>query len=474
MTDTDVLILGGGLAGLTTAIGLRRSGLRVTIVERDRILGGRARSWIDPVTGDPVHIGPHILLTEYPNFLSLLSLLGTRSKVVWQPRERFITMVKGRRKIVMKQAPLPPPLPFVPSVFADPTIPSLDKVSNFPLTSLVMTMDEADFLRLDALDARTFLEQQGVTRNYIDKFWAFTSMSIMNVPLEVCSAGSLMRFYRRLIGHPGFKVGFPDGGLGDLFAPGSRSLIEKAGGKFVMETTVTELLKHEGRVTGARLSTGEEVRARFVVSTLPPQDLARLVEWPALSVFKPCPYVSPYLWFDRKLTRHQFWARTYAKDDLNCDFYDFSNIYSRYPDRSFIGSNIIYSERAHALSDEEIVRRTLRELSEFLPGTKSAKLLHWAVNRIPMAIHCPSPGTERARPTSSPVPGLLLAGDWIQTRLPSSMESAVFSGWRTAETILDAVGRPEKLAIEHEQPGGFFKLFQRASRWVPRWALSPV
>src|SRR4051794_20110249 len=106
MVDTDVLILGGGLAGLTTAVGLRRSGLRVTIVEKDRILGGRARSWRDEKTGDPIHIGPHILLTEYPNFLRLLTLLGTRSKVVWQPKDRFVTMVKGRRKIVMRQAPL--------------------------------------------------------------------------------------------------------------------------------------------------------------------------------------------------------------------------------------------------------------------------------------------------------------------------------------------------------------------------------
>src|SRR5581483_4622751 len=201
-------------------------------------------------------------------------------------------------------------------------------------------------------------------------------------------------------------VGFPDGGLGDLFAPPARALIERAGGRFLLETEVTELLREEGRVVGARLSSGETVRARFVVSTLPPQDLARLVDWPALSVFRPCPYVSPYLWFDRKLTRHQFWARTYAPSDLNCDFYDFSNIYTDYPARSFIGSNIIYSERAHHLSDEAIVRATLRELSEFLPETRRARLLHWTVNRIPMAIHCPSPGTERARPTSSPVPGL--------------------------------------------------------------------
>ncbi len=41
---TDVVVVGGGLAGLTTAMGLRDSGLGVVVVEREPILGGRARS----------------------------------------------------------------------------------------------------------------------------------------------------------------------------------------------------------------------------------------------------------------------------------------------------------------------------------------------------------------------------------------------------------------------------------------------
>ena len=61
--ETDLLIIGGGLAGLTAAVGLRHSGLRITTVEQEPILGGRARSWIDDKTGDPVHIGPHISIS---------------------------------------------------------------------------------------------------------------------------------------------------------------------------------------------------------------------------------------------------------------------------------------------------------------------------------------------------------------------------------------------------------------------------
>ncbi len=40
-TRADVIIVGGGIAGLTCAVGLRNSGLRVVVIERDERLGGR-------------------------------------------------------------------------------------------------------------------------------------------------------------------------------------------------------------------------------------------------------------------------------------------------------------------------------------------------------------------------------------------------------------------------------------------------
>ncbi len=68
------------LAGKVT---LAKSGLKVTVLESRSILGGRARSWIDGVTRDPVHIGPHVVVSEYPNFFKLLDQLGTLQKILF-------------------------------------------------------------------------------------------------------------------------------------------------------------------------------------------------------------------------------------------------------------------------------------------------------------------------------------------------------------------------------------------------------
>src|SRR5690606_19946958 len=148
------------------------------------------------------------------------------------------------------------------------------------------------------------------------------------------------------------------------------------------------------------------------------------------------------------------------------DFYDLANIRRGWEGRpSVIAANIMYSRRAACLSDREIVAATVRELAELAPEAPRARLRHARVHRIPMAIVCPYPGTERKRPPArTAVPGLWLAGDWTGTGLPASMESAVRSGWLAAEEILARAGRPASLALALPEPEGLARL----ARWLRR------
>jgi 15-cis-phytoene desaturase len=104
-----------------------------------------------------------------------------------------------------------------------------------------------------------------------------------------------------------------------------------------------------------------------------------------------------------------------------------------------IASNCIYSHEQSSFSDDEIIRRTRTEIAEFAPLAAVGRIRHARVHRVPMAIICPRPGTETARPhTKSNVDGLLIAGDWTNTGLPSCMESATYSGRLAAEQIVGA------------------------------------
>jgi 15-cis-phytoene desaturase len=451
--NADVLVAGAGIAGLACAAAQSGFGQRVAVFESDATLGGRAIDWRDEVTGDDVDIGPHVLSNEHHHFLALLRRLGTADKVLWQA-DPFITLLdRGRHLRISSPAWLPPfqGLPNLPEVLG--AVSPRDLLSNWRVAWQAVQLDECGTLALDGEDAQCYLRRMGVSARMLEWFWTPTVMALLNVPLQRCSAASMMRIFRLMLGRSGYHFGFPRIGLGQLYAPGCRRVIEQAGGAVRTMAAVREVVIADGRFHGFVLERGERVQARCGVLALPPQALAQVCGHGAAAAplralaqragrFQSCPYVSTMLWFDRKVTQERFWARVWRPGDLNTDFYDLANIRQQPPEGSMVVSNAIYAHATWGWSDERIIEQTRREVAEFAPLARRAGLLHARVHRTPMAIPCPLPGSERLRPDNqTAVPGLWVAGDWTATAVPCSMESAARSAAITAEAAAAEFGR---------------------------------
>lgn len=473
MAQPDLVVVGGGIAGLTVALSAAEAGLKVVVLERQPRLGGRARGWKDPTTGDPVSIGPHVVTDpDYLHFFKLLRRIGTIDKLAWQAPGHFMTWMDGEREIPIDQPTfLPAPFSWLPALYKHPLLRLRDVHASLPVIAFTLKASEEELLALDGESGLDFLRRFEVTENMIDQFWRFACHAICNVPIEEVSACALIRFMQRLVGTSpsSARIGFANCGLGDLLTPAKEQL-EQLGAEVRLRT---EVLGFEGddEVTGVVLE-GEVLRPRLgVVVTLPASDLHALLpeRWhqraplPQLSALKPCAYLCTYIWFDRKVTDKQFWARTFTREGLNCDFYDFSNIFPGWTKPSFIGTNCIDStaassggQRDHAMSgmsDDEVFAKTLAEIRENIPLARDAKVLHWTVNRVPQAIYRPVVGTERLRPRggTTGVRGLFLAGDYCDTQFPCSMESAACGGYQCAEAVLSAAGQPQAL-VEAREP----------------------
>jgi 15-cis-phytoene desaturase len=470
---TRVAVIGGGLAGLACAVALADRAFDVTVLEASPRLGGRASSWVEPTSGDVVDIGPHVVQSEYHNMLAFLERLGTRHLICWQP-DKLLTLAGKPDPLTLRHWPLPAPFGLLPSLIKASGLHAADYLSMNRTALRGMRFGEEEVASLDTISALDFFRSQGVSEAMIDWWWRFVSMAVTNLPLERCSAASLLRIHAQLSGYQGLHFGFGAVGLGELYTSQAVKAIEARGGRVRCGTPVVAICA-DARVHSVILAGGEIVEADHVVSALPPQPLAALLpaSWRARAPFdaldqvEPCPYISVYLWFDRALQTERFFAHLWSPERLNYDFYDLCQIRQGWRGRpTVMASNIIYSHRAQGMSDAEIVRATVAEIAEFAPGASRAQVVHADVHRIPMAIPCPVPGFERHRPASrSPLPGLVLAGDWTGTHLPCTMESAVKSGYLAAEEVLDACGRPAKLAIRSRQYDGLAgQLRRRAAK----------
>jgi uncharacterized protein with NAD-binding domain and iron-sulfur cluster len=95
------------------------------------------------------------------------------------------------------------------------------------------------------------------------------------------------------------------------------------------------------------------------------------------------------------------------------------------------------AEAIVAWANADLIAIAVQEVREALPAARAAAVLRATVVREKRATFSLAPGQPARPSTRTAVPGLLLAGDWIDTGLPATIESAVVSGHRAAEAAFD-------------------------------------
>jgi zeta-carotene desaturase len=111
-------------------------------------------------------------------------------------------------------------------------------------------------------------------------------------------------------------------------------------------------------------------------------------------------------------------------------------------------------------SREEILELAMRELAEFFPAVREAKLVKATVIKEVYATYAILPGLDKYRPAAKTQwPQIFLAGDWTATGWPATMEGAVRSGYLAAEALMKDVGRGQKFVVADLPATGLMKLF---------------
>ncbi len=450
----EVLILGAGLAGLSLSLAteLADEGFKVTVLEKKNYLGGRASNVIDRKMHDPVDIGPHIFVTAYNNFRHFIKRIGSTNKILWE-RTNFIDVVASGKHCQIRSTTNKPHIWLGPMIMSTDFVSIYDKLSIIPLILRLGLSSEEQLEKLDNISAYNFLRNNHVSNGMIENFMRFFVLSMLNIPLEKCSAAEfalLVKHWSQLKHH---HIGFARVGLGDVYTKNAEEYLNKRKGKILRNHEVKKIYIKNNQIEHIVVKVNgktQKIKSDLYVSTFHPVDLREVLPKKTLNTnffrklnnFQGVPYLAVFLWFDRKITNEKFWAPVNLNGTskfVNTDFYDKSNISKRRRKYSYIMSNIIFSKKYHGLSDNEIIKLTLNELKEAFPKM-NAKLIHAHVHRIPYVVYAPFVGSRKNKLSNkTPISNFYLSGDWTNS-FTQCMETAVRSGYSCADKIFGDFG----------------------------------
>ncbi len=435
-----VAIVGGGLAGLSAGCALADAGYRVELFERRPYLGGRASSYELPGTGEVVDNCQHVLLGCCTNLIDFYHRLGVKQQIRWYDEITFL--LPGGRSSTLKAGALPAPLHAAPSFLASDVLGWKDKLA---IARAMMTLVPA--LRQSEDQGKNFLWwllRHRQTQVAINRFWAPVLVSALNEDLDRVSVRYAAQVFREsfLKSAEAGRMGVPAVPLSQLYGTAA-AYIQARGGKVHLRASV-ESIRPDAE--GVQLCVGgEDVHADYGILATPFGGVEKLLpdvpEAEALRQelqrLEPSPITGIHLWFDREITPLEH--AVLLERTIQWMFHK-SKILATRRDSGQIGSYVeLVVSASKTLVDKprgDIIDLAVRELGEFFPIVREAKVTKATVIKEVQATFSPTPGSDAFRPSNnSPWLQLFLAGDWTATGWPSTMEGAVRSGYGAAEAL---------------------------------------
>ncbi|HYB91336.1 MAG TPA: hydroxysqualene dehydroxylase HpnE [Candidatus Binataceae bacterium] len=447
----DVAIIGGGFAGLSAAVALAERGFRVALLERKPALGGRAYSFEDPETGDFVDNGQHALMGCYRETLDFLGKIGSGDKLVFH-RDLEIEMLAGPgRSAALKTAHLPGPFHMVMALIRYRHLSVRERLRALAGGSRLLAMRRRDRATLERLTIANLMDLLGQGPNARRAFWYPLAIATLNDAPEVSSAALLAEVVKRAFFSRRRDSAFvyPRVGLSDLYCGPARAFIESHGGIVADHATVEALeLGPDGAVARVRLRDGRRLEAANFISAVPAAQMLRFLPESAvaapffsrLSALADSPIICVHAWLDREVTASAFVGFIATTTQW---LFNKRRIFERHGERhpGYLSFVISGARGLVDRSNEELLDIVIDDLRAMIPAARNAKLVKALVLKEKQATMSPEPRTFELRPPAqTPLRNFFLAGDWVQTGLPATIESAVISGRAAAAAVAARAG----------------------------------
>ncbi|MCY3703748.1 MAG: hydroxysqualene dehydroxylase HpnE [Rhodospirillales bacterium] len=410
-------VVGAGLAGLAAAVSLARHGHAVTLYEASGQAGGRCRSYVDAKLACTLDNGNHLLLSGNQAAMRYLSDIGASQELSGPPTARFpfLDLATGQRWCLR---PNGGPLPWW----------LLSTGRRVPDTTIWSYLSALRFAT--AGSERTVTDCVGEDTILFKRFWEPLAVAVLNTPAQTGAARLLWPVFRDTFakGEAACRPRVARKGLSDTFVEPALALLRRFGVTVRFGCRLSQVERDADRMRTLNFA-GEAVPLDAddrVVLALPPAATGGLL--PALDVPE---------------TSHVIVNAHFVLDEP-------AALPAKSPFLGLIGGTaqwlfvrgsvasitISAGDAVAEGSADEIARATWSDVAAALdrdPHTVPT----CRVIKERRATFAQTPAEVRRRPTTrTKWANLFLAGDWIDTGLPATIEGAIQSGYTAASAVM--------------------------------------
>ena len=449
-----VAVIGGGLAGLATAIRLAEAGWSPIVVETRKKLGGRATSFEDPRSGRTLDNCQHVVMGCCSNLVDFYDRLGVLDQIEWHEETWWANPPGNPDRL--SPSFLPAPLHFTGGFMRMRLLSVKSKHAISRAMFSLLRLGLAGRMGWRDRTFQDFLREQNQPAEAIELFWTPIIVSACNLGVEEVAANLAMKVIQEgfLAGRWHSAIGLARADLSALYDPAAE-IIEGAGGRIMAGASAHGIAYDGVRVSGVITNQGM-VHAASVVSALPPERLARIASLPMrdadsrlrrLDEFETSPILGVHLFFDAPIMNVGDRAMPYLVLPGRPTQWLFNK------GEGADGLHHVHAVISAAvdwmgLTEHEIAERVLQDIYWALPAARG--LVPSVVRAIKekRATFKATPAINRLRPSVQAgvgaggvgITNLFLTGDWCDTGWPATMEGAVRSGYQAAAAITGTGG----------------------------------